>query len=171
MWILAFFLGLFGFLRGWNREVVVLAAILLSMFVLFQFDWLIRGTLLLAFSHTQAFIIQAGIFLTVVFFAYRNRTMLAAQRSQERGFQAGILGGLVGFANGYLVGGALWYFLDINEYPLAPYVLAPSQNAPAADSLSAIPMVFMSGGVAGSGDTLFVGVLILLLAIWMLSSA
>ena len=165
MWILATFLGIVGFLRGWNREVVVLAGVLLTMFALFQFDALIRGTLLLKFSHAQTFIIQAAVFLAVVFFAYRNEAFVPEQRSGAKGFQAGILGSVIGFINGYLIGGTLWYFLDINEYPLAPYVMSPGPDSPAAHSLSSIPLVLMSGGLGGSGDTLIVGVVILFLIV------
>jgi hypothetical protein len=168
MWILAAFFGIVGFMRGWNREVIALAGILLSMFALFQFDALIRGTILLSFSYGQTFFIQMAAFLTVVFFAYRNRSFVPEQRTGSLGFQSGFLGGIVGCLNGYLIGGTLWYFLDINEYPLAPYVMAPGVDSPAAHSLGTIPLVIMSGGLTGSGDTLVVGVVILFLIVLMI---
>jgi len=168
MWILAFFFAVIGFVRGWNREIVALAGIALSMFALFQFDALIRGTLLLSFSFTQTFLIQSAIFFTVVFVAYRNKSFAPTRRVHTNRFQTGLLGGIVGFFNGYLIGGTLWYFLDINEYPLAPYILAPGANSPAAHSLSSIPVVILNGGLGGSGEMLIVGMIVLFLMVLML---
>ena len=46
MWTMAIFFAIIGFLRGWNREVIATAGIILGLFALFQFDSLIRGVLL-----------------------------------------------------------------------------------------------------------------------------
>lgn len=163
MWIIAAFSGVLGFLRGWNKEVVVTAACVLGMFVLFQFDTLLRGTLLVVFPRDQAFFIQAGIFLLMVYGAYQNRAFVP--RAARRNTTASILGGLVGFLNGYLIAGAIWYFLDINEYPLDPLIIAPSINSPSAQYLPSMPMVILSGGVAGTGDFLAIIVIGLLMLV------
>lgn len=153
MWIVGAFTAVIGFLRGWNQEILVTAATLLMAFVLFQFDSLVRGTLLAGISRDQVFLLQAGIFLVVVYMAYKQRFDFGIPRARE-GIQSGILGGIVGFINGYLIMGTLWYFLDINEYPLAPLITAPGPNSPSAQSLSSIPLVVLSGGITGSGDFL-----------------
>ena len=80
MWILAVFFAILGSMRGWNREIVALAGILLSMFALFQFDAVIRGAILMSLSYTQTFLIQTAIFLMVVFFAYQNKSFVPAAR-------------------------------------------------------------------------------------------
>jgi len=164
MWILGVFFGMLGFLRGWNREVIGLAGILLGMFTLFQFDALIRGTLLLGLPRSQAFVIQIGIFLLIVFFAYQNRAFVPDE-DEKPNTQESILGAIVGFINGYVIGGALWYFLDINEYPFSPYIMAPPVGSPSADRLSSIPLVILSGGVGGSGDLLLIAVVVLFLLV------
>lgn len=163
MWILAIFFAVIGFMRGWNRDLIATAGILLGMFVLFQFDFLIRGVFLRSFPREQAFFLQVAIFLTVVFFAYQNRTFSARRGRDNDNIQAGILGSLVGFLNGYLIGGTLWYFFDINEYPFAPYVVAPAPNSPSANLLDAMPLVIFSGGAGGSGELLVVAVVVLFL--------
>lgn len=165
MWVLAVFFGVLGFIRGWNREVVALAGIVLGMFALFQFDALLRGTLLLTVSRSQAFIVQVGIFIAIVFFAYQNRSLVADNPTDRLSTQESILGGFVGFINGYLIGGTLWYFMDINEYPFDPYILAPALGSPSAERIEYIPLVFMSGGVGGSGDLLLVLVVVLFLIV------
>jgi hypothetical protein len=168
MWILAAFGAFIGFLRGWNREVVATAGILLGTFALFQFDAILRGTLLLGLQRDQAFVIQIGIFFAIVYFSYKNNLFEPANaraRSKDQNIQAGILGGIVGAVNGYLVGGAIWYFLDISEYPFAPYVIAPAPLSPSAEAIGAIPLVIMSGGPAGSGDLFLVGVVIFIILV------
>jgi hypothetical protein len=164
MWILAVFGTFMGFLRGWNREVIATAGILLGSFALFQFDALIRGTLLLSFPREQAFFIQVAIFFIIVYFAYQNR-LFEPDRRDEQSIQSSILGGMVGFANGYLIGGALWYFLDINEYPFSPFVVAPGPNSPSAEAINSIPLVILSGGPTGSGDLFIIGVVLLFLLV------
>lgn len=162
MWVVATFAAVIGFLRGWNREVVVTAACVLGMFLLFQFDSLLRGTILVSLSRDQTFFIQAGLFLLIVYIAYRNRSFTSRGRGRAISVE-GILGAMIGFFNGYLIMGALWYFLDINEYPLDPLIVGPSIASPTAQNLAAMPMVILSGGVGGSGDFLAIVVIILLL--------
>lgn len=164
MWIVGAFTALIGFLRGWNQEILVTAAVVLAAFVLFQFDSLLRGTLLAAFPRDQVFLIQAGLFMTVVYLAYKQKFDFGVPRERE-GIQSGILGGIVGFINGYLIMGMLWYYLDINEYPLAPLITAPLPNSPSAQALSAMPLVVLSGGVTGTGDFLALVVIGLFLLI------
>ena len=72
MWILAGFFAVLGMVRGWSKEVIATAGIVLGMFALFQFDSILRGTFLLRFPLDQVFFIQMGIFLTIVFFAYHS---------------------------------------------------------------------------------------------------
>ncbi len=162
MWIFAAFAAVLGFLRGWNREIVVTAAAVLGMFLMFQFDSLLRGTLLVVFPRDQAFFIQAGLFMLLIYTAYQNRSFNLRARTSTT---SGILGGLVGFLNGYLVAGTLWYFLDINEYPLDPLIMAPAANSPSAQALPTMPMVVLSGGVTGSGDFLAIVVIGLLMLV------
>lgn len=163
MWVIAAFTAILGFQRGWNREVIVTTGCVLGMFLLFQLDALLRGTLLASTSREQTFFIQAGIFLLIVYAAYQNP--LGDNGNDERGNTSNILGGIMGFVNGYLIGGSLWYFLDINEYPLAPLIIAPSLNSPSAISLQTMPMVVLSGGVGGNGDFLIIAVIGLLLLV------
>lgn len=164
MWILAIFFGVIGLMRGWNREIIALAGILLGMFALFQLDGLLRGVLLLGFPRNQAFLIQIGVFLVIVFFSYQNRTFVP-DRPIKLDRQESILGGLVGFVNGYVIGGTLWYFIDINEYPFAPHIVAPGVGSPSAERIGQIPLVMLSGGVSGSGDLLMVAAIVLFLLV------
>jgi len=161
MWILGTFFGLIGLMRGWNKEIIASAGILLAMFTLLQFDPLFRGTLLLSFQREYAFLIQALVFMLVVYWAYQNRTFGRTVIGQRIGLQGSILGGVVGFVNGYLVGGTLWYFMDINEYPFSPYIVAPEPGSPSAEMIGWMPQLILTGGVGGSNEFMLILVIIL----------
>jgi hypothetical protein len=160
MWILAGFFGLIGYLRGWDRELVVTAAIVLTSFMLMQFDSLLR-TILPGVGSGQMFFIQLAIFFAIIFVVYNSRNL--AVRIEGRNIQSGILGIVVGALNGYLIGGALWYFLDINQYPLDQFLIAPNfATSPSIEAVNWIPLVILSGGASGTGDVMSFAVLILL---------
>lgn len=159
MWAAAIFFALVGFLRGWNRELIATAGILLALFAIFQFDSLLRSTIFLAIPLDQVFLVQAGAFLVVTYLVYQTDEL---DDSDDQSFSESILGGVVGFVNGYLIGGTLWYFLDINEYPIPQFVTAPSLGSPSAESLNWIPIVLAGGGASGTGDALALIVIVLL---------
>lgn len=163
MWAVAIFFAILGFMRGWNKEVIATAGIVLATFALFQFDSLLRGTIFATVSRDQTFLVQGAIFFAIVFIAYRTRSFVISRSRVD--LQTNILGGLVGFLNGYLIAGTLWYFLDINEYPLAPLVTAPAPGSPSDQARNMLPLVILSGGVSGSGDFLTIAVIVLFLVV------
>ena len=165
MWAFAIFFAVMGFLRGWTKELIGTAGTVLGLFAIFQFDSLFRGTIFVALTPDQVFLVQSGIFLAIVFVAYQTQTLVGDGRRGSDRFQNGILGGIVGFFNGYLVAGTLWYFLDINEYPLEQFVTAPAADAQNLAALNTMPIVILSGGVNGTGDFLAVAVIILLFVV------
>ena len=155
--------GVFGFFRGLNRELIATAGVILAMFTLFQFDSLLRNTLLGGISADQVFLIQTVIFLVIVFFAYQTRTFFGRDvgRDGRDQSQNSVLGALVGALNGYLIWGTIWYFMDINEYPLSPWIIAPSPGSASDQATAALPLVFLGGGPTGNGDLLAVLVIVM----------
>lgn len=168
MWTFAIFFGILGFLRGWNKEVVATAGIVMAVFAIFQIDGFVRGYIFVRMPPSQVFLLQGAVFCAMVFFLYRAKDIGGTQRRDEKDWQAGILGAAIGFFNGYLIGGSLWYFLDINEYPLTQFVVAPSPTGPSAQSLGWIPIVLVGGGASGTGDLLAVIVLVLLFVVFIM---
>lgn len=163
LWVMAIFFAIIGFLRGWSKEIIATAGIILGLFALFQFDTLIRGTLLVNVPRDQVFFVQSGLFIAIVYFAYQSRAIYPEdRRNQGRdSVQESILGGFLGFLNGYLIWGSIWYFMDINEYPLAPHIIAPAPGSPSDQARGLLPLVILGGGVNGSGDLLAVAVIVL----------
>ena len=171
VWSLAAFFAYLGWRRGWTKEVISLAGIMLGLFALFQFDNLIRGQFLVAFPNEQKFVMQTVLFLIIVLLAYQTRAIVGRDVGRAMGdsgrdpLQTKALGAIVGFANGYLIGGTIWYFLDINrlpsgQYPLDPFVVAPLAGTASAAALSNLPLYVLTNNGA-NGDLLSLAVVAL----------
>lgn len=126
--------------------------------------------------HRDRFSIQSFIFLLIVFFAYQTRALAqrAGRRNNREELQTKVLGGIVGAANGYLISGTLWFFMDyqgdglIQAYPLSPLVTAPQPGSVSADMVANLPVYLLTGNGADGAllslvvVVLFVVVLILI---------
>ncbi len=73
MWATGIFLAIIGFLRGWRREVAVTTGIVLAVFLLFQFDALLRGSVYLFMNSGQIFAVQSRVLLGVNLFIKPSR--------------------------------------------------------------------------------------------------
>ena len=161
MWTTAAVFALTGALRGWQRELIGATGILLAFFAIFQCDRLLRGSVYLLLTDEQTFLLQAAVFLGAVALAYRSR--IGARGSAGGGrLRNLVVGGAVGFFNGWVVGGAIWYFLDINRYPFARILSAPAEASASFLGAEWMPIVVLGGGLAASGGLLALAVLAIL---------
>jgi hypothetical protein len=167
LWGMALVFGFIGFMRGLSRELIATAGIILGLFALFQFDDVLRGTLLANVPNDQKFWVQSILFVGIVFFAYQTRGLsrrAASGGGRQDGrdqLQANVLGAIVGFINGYLVWGTLWYFMHINNYPLNPYISQPPPGSPSAQAVNILPLYVLAGGPDGAGNLLSLAVILL----------
>lgn len=171
LWMMALLFGYIGFSRGWNKEIIAMSGIILGLFALHQYDELLRETLLGTIPNEQKFFIQSIIFGLIVFFAYQTRALIGQDVARARGqdgrdeLQSHILGAIAGFINGYLVWGSLWYFMDINNYPLSPFIVRPPAGTPSAATINQLPLYVLAGGPNGPGDLLAFAVIVLFLIV------
>lgn len=141
-WLMVGFFALIGALRGWTREVIATAGLVLSLFALNQL-----GNVLLSFaglaidpnvpitdinSQRQRFYIYSAMHILIAFVSYQG-PLLAGSRIGDRlrvrdTFQDKIMGALVGSVNGYLIVGTLWWYLHSLGYPFDPTTLSAPQN-------------------------------------------
>jgi uncharacterized membrane protein required for colicin V production len=162
MWTFALFFAFIGFQRGWNKEIIATSGIILALFALHQFDDFLRTTLLGNMSPEQRFIIQTLFFVVVVYFAYQTRAIITGRGGEGRdNLQESVLGGIIGFVNGYLIWGSIWYFLDINTYPAGLGVTPPTDP----NVVQMLPLYLLAGGPTGPGDLLSLFVIILFLVV------
>ena len=171
VWVFTLSFGVVGFQRGWTKEIIAMAGITLGLFALHQFDGAIRQGLLGAFGPAQKFYAQAGVLLLIAFFAYQTRALVGSEARAARGGdgrdarQSRALGALAGATNGYLISGSIWYFLHINGYPLAPYILPPEAGSLSQATISRLPLFVLAGGPGSSGDLLSLLLVILFVVV------
>lgn len=142
-WIMIILFALVGTLRGWSKEVIAMAGLILSLFAIRQFGWplvrLIGGqNEILAEQMRQQFFILATIHLIIGFFSYQGVLLVRNRLTGRERLQERLLGMGVGAVNGYFIVGALWSFLEyqvtaegfIRLPPGIPYAFDPSITRP-----------------------------------------
>jgi hypothetical protein len=157
-WILVFLFGFVGMMRGWTREAIATASIILALFTINQFASTMFG--FLGFDNNitpppevrrQEFYILSAIILMFAFFGYQGPT-LAVSRVGDRlrvreNLQDKIFGFMIGGLNGYLVVGSLWSFLEykvvaasnwLRYTPDVPYPFNPTTIIRPAPELAPI---------------------------------
>lgn len=151
LWFAIILFGTIGYLRGFGKELIALAGIILALFTLVQFEDFFenlgRGSGL-----EQIFYVKALFLGVVTFFAYQTPPeRVTPARRRGRGdnrdeWQSRVLGGITGGINAYLVFGSLWYFMDQLAYPLSPHITTPPPDSVSADMVSSLPLVWMQQG-------------------------
>jgi len=174
LWVMAALFGYIGFMRGWNKEMISTSGIILGLFALSEFADVIDRMLITA-TPSQKFFFRVVIFAAIVFFAYQTRALVgeeaekARSRSRESSregrdyLQASMLGGVIGFINGYLIWGSLWYFM-LPDYPLSPYISTPAPGSASANFVNSLPLAILS---SGDGNLLAAAVVIVFVLVLM----
>jgi uncharacterized membrane protein required for colicin V production len=116
-WILIIVFALVGTLRGWSKEVIAMAGLILSLFTIRQFGWTLVRLLggqneVITDAMRQQFVLLATIHLVIAFFSYQGVAIVRNRLSGRERLQERLLGMLVGAVNGYFLVGALWSFLE-----------------------------------------------------------
>lgn len=150
--MIAFF-GLIGALRGWTREVIATAGLVLSLFAINQFGPSLVSMLgsppdpsvvVGADLRRQQYYILALTHLAIAFFSYQGpklaRTLSDRLRVRES-LQDMVMGTLVGMLNGYLIIGALWSFLELQVGQGGYTSLPPGVDYPFASTILMRPGV------------------------------
>jgi hypothetical protein len=130
-WLMVLFFGIIGSLRGWTREVIASAGLILSLFALNFFGYWVLSAPTVASSSPERirFYWLAVFHLTFAFFSYQG-PVLAGTRFGERlrvrdNFQDKLLGLMIGTMNGYLIVGTLWSFLEYRIQPTRDWLRLP----------------------------------------------
>jgi uncharacterized membrane protein required for colicin V production len=171
LWSMIALFAAIGFLRGWTKEIVATAGIILALFASWQFSAILIQPLTQGATPEQIFYLYTGLLLIITFFAYQTpgtAARLSEGRmwsSRREGLQERLLGTVIGAVNGYLVVGSIWYYLDVTQYPFAPYITAPPPGSASAALVGSLPLIFL---VQGNLLTVLVIVLFLFVIIAMI---
>lgn len=123
-----------GAMRGWAKELLVIFSALLGLFIIMVFQTYvgIYNSIIAGGSPATEFWVRSIIIMVMAFFGYQtpkiSRLQTAARREKTRDM---LLGAVFGAANGYLIFGSIWSFLDRVGYENFPKVfVAPDPNLP-----------------------------------------
>lgn len=151
LWVLIVLFAVMGAIRGWTRELIATAGIILALFATWQFDAVLIQPLTRGATPDQIFFLYSGILVVISFFAYQTPNNWVTRRQQaimdrQQGLQERLLGFVLGGVNGYLIFGSIWYYLDRTGYPFAPYVFAPAPDSASAAMVESLPLIFLVQG-------------------------
>lgn len=162
-WIFVLLFGVIGLMRGWVREIQVTAAVVLAMFLIEKISPWVWQVLV---SRTPAdllasdpmgtlrrlVMLKAAIMLIVVFFGYQGPVVIGfatqnrinANKPRES-IQEGVLGLMVGLLNGYLIVGALWWYLHVAQYPFE-WMISPLNfpESASAEMIASLPLRYLA---------------------------
>ncbi|MFN2190567.1 MAG: CvpA family protein [Candidatus Promineifilaceae bacterium] len=150
-------IGLFatiGAVRGWSKEVIALAGLVLSLFAINTFGHLfIRVVGGVGFGGSEAdfmaemqrqFLVLAPIHLIIAFFSYQAVLLVQGRIKPRETILERLLGFVFGAINGYLIVGTLWSLL---EYKITPdgWVRLPPSIPYAFESMVIRPIIETPG--------------------------
>lgn len=164
-----FLFGIIGMSRGWIRELIATASVVVALFTINSLVITPPG----ASPETKVFIlvpiiaqltrrsvtdpitqlvVNLSVFGIVVFFGYYGPTAMRAigptkgifQRARV-GCQEALLGFLIGLINGYLIAGTIWYYLHQTGYPLPAGVWSGVLSETAKRMVGYLPQNFLKG--------------------------
>ena len=130
-WVFVVFFALIGAMRGWAKETVAAAGVILALFAIDLLGPTLEGFFPETATQAQRFGIKTVIFLVIVFFSYQGPTLAAAATGGKLAAKARaklqdtLLGVVIGTLNGYLIAGTVWFFLQEHGYPFPTLIQTP----------------------------------------------
>lgn len=127
------FLILFGFIgasRGWAKEVLVIASVILALAAVTLLEDLLKLDQLVK-SATVWYWIRTLILFGLVLFGYQSPKVSRISRATEKRGVIGdwLFGFLMGMISGYFVIGTAWYFSEAANYPvIGDFIRPPAAN-------------------------------------------
>jgi hypothetical protein len=158
--MLVILFAIIGAMRGWAKELLVSASLMLGLFmnaILENYITAYHTALMLQPPLTQ-FILRGGILVLLAFFGYQTPHIRALQPKLARERMEEILLGLVlGALNGFLLIGSLFFYLDQTGYPTS-LIIPPAADSAlraqidvvmkwVAPNLLPIPQIYFAVGV------------------------
>ena len=150
-WMFVILFGVIGAFRGWAKEILALAAMILGLFIQTILEAYAPGVRNLlstegGMAPLTQFLIKGGLFAALAFFGYQTPNLPGVARpkfARER-LQDWLLGGIIGMVNGYLLIGTLWFYMHQTGYPFEPRISAPTDPA-VLNYLRYMPPVTLGG--------------------------
>ena len=127
-WMFVAIFAFMGFVRGWSREALVTASIVLAYFIIYVMETYIPflknyfATAAVPDSQVipiEQFWFRIVVLALLVFFGYETPSLprIGGSRFKRDNFRDSALGLILAGFNGYLILGSLWGFLGLANYP------------------------------------------------------
>ncbi|MFZ5810237.1 MAG: hypothetical protein ACOY16_13215 [Chloroflexota bacterium] len=145
-WLLVVLFAVIGAMRGWAKELLVTFSGILALFILAVLERYVPPVraFLDVKNGTPVFWTRTIILLVLVFFGYQTPNLpkfSGAKFARER-LSDLLLGLVLGAANGFLIVGTIWYFLEQSGYPFPKYIIPPKPDLPGYEAAKdLIPML------------------------------
>jgi hypothetical protein len=120
-----------GTQRGWAKELLVTFSSIVALFVLEIFSRYIPFIRdLLNQPSEGAFFLKTAIMLGLVFAGYQtpNISRIPAAKLRREKLSDALLGLVIGFLNGFIVIGSIWYFMRVADYPFREVITPPGED-------------------------------------------
>jgi uncharacterized membrane protein required for colicin V production len=132
-WMFVTVFAAIGFVRGWAREILVSASVILAYFIIFVLENFIPFVSDF-FTPTESgyipmsqFWFRLFILVMLLFFGYETPSLprVGGNRFKRDNFRDSALGFFLGAVNGYLILGTIWGFLGEAGYqaPFDKYII------------------------------------------------
>lgn len=157
-----------GSLRGWAKEMLVTFSVILAIFIIYIlqgvgiFRDLPNGFQLTnpaAYTDARTFFwMRATILIVLVFFGYQtpNLPRIGGERFARERFQDFLLGFVLGALNGFLIAGALWFFMEKAKFPYPDHIRAPILTDPSFNTMQMLLKWLAPSWL--TGNTLYIAV-------------
>ncbi|MEA3326230.1 MAG: hypothetical protein U9R53_02845 [Chloroflexota bacterium] len=125
-WMYVVLFAMIGAMRGWAKEILVTAGVILAIFVVTVIEKLIPFTRD-ALTPGTSFTVRISVLALLTFFGYQGpnlpRVIESGKFVRDR-FQDVLLGVFLGAINGYMIFGTAWFYLIEADYPF-DWITAP----------------------------------------------
>ncbi len=128
-WMFVLFFGIVGGMRGWAKEILVIFAMILALFIDTLLKTYVQGfdIALASQGALSRFVVRGVFFMVLAFFGYESPALsnIIGARARREKFQDIMLGAVLGAINGYLIFGTIWFYMHDAGYPV-PQVVSPA---------------------------------------------
>jgi len=117
-WMFVVLFAMIGSMRGWAKEILVAFSIILALFIITVLERFLP--FVTSLPETSKFWLHFFVIAGLAFFGYQSPNLprlLNSQRFVREKLQDSLLGIFLGAANGYLIIGTVWFFLNRANYP------------------------------------------------------
>jgi uncharacterized membrane protein required for colicin V production len=140
-WLLVILFGIIGAMRGWAKEILVTFSVVLALFLIALLENYVPFFKIIVenpepSSLTYVFWLRTSVVLVLSFFGFQTPSLqrfVATEKFNRERLQDALLGFVLGCVNGFLIVGAVWYYMHTAAYPFPHWISAPADEATRAE--------------------------------------